>query len=59
MQWKEGMIVRKKNNKFRKFEVLEVKGDTVVLEDKLTGQVFPLTDMRTYEVRGELDDTGL
>lgn len=59
LRWKVGTIVRKKNNKFRKFEVLEVKGDTVVLEDKLTGQVFPLTDTRTYEVRGELDDTGL
>ena len=59
LRWKIGTIVRKKNNKFRKFEVLEVKGDTVVLEDKLTGQVFPLTDTRTYEVRGELDDTGL
>lgn len=59
LRWKVGTIVRKKNNKFRKFEVLEVKGDTVVLEDKLTGQVFPLTDTRTYEVKGELDDTGL
>tara|TARA_Y100000296_G_scaffold79327_1_gene103089 strand:+ start:400 stop:579 length:180 start_codon:yes stop_codon:yes gene_type:complete len=59
MQWKAGMIVRKKNNLFRKFEVVEVKGDTVVLEDKLTGQVFPVTDMRTYEVKGEYDDTGL
>ena len=50
---------RKKNNLFRKFEVVEVNGDTVILEDKLTGQVFPVTDMRTYEVKGEYDDTGL
>lgn len=59
MNWKVGWIVRKKNNLFRKFEVVEVNGDTVILEDKLTGQVFPVTDMRTYEVKGEYDDTGL
>ena len=59
MNWKVGWIVRKKNNLFRKFEVVEVKGDPVLLEDKLTGQVFPVTDMRTYEVKGEYDDTGL
>ena len=59
MQWKVGWIVRKKNNKFRKFTVLEVKGDMVVLEDKLSGQIFPITDTRTYEVKGEYDDAGL
>ena len=56
MDWKVGWIVRKKNNKFRNFEVIEVKGDTVTLEDKLTRQVFPITDTRTYEVKGEYDD---
>jgi|TARA_R110000824_G_scaffold116455_6_gene267911 hypothetical protein len=57
--WKVGWIVRKKNNKFRKFEVLEVKGDMVVLEDKLTGQIFPITDTRTYEANGEYDESRL
>lgn len=58
MHWKVGWVVRKTNNKFRNFEVLEVTGKTVVLEDKLSGQVFPITDTRTYEVlRGNDEET--
>lgn len=51
----EGRIMRKRDNHFRRFRVLEVLPERVILEDLQTGRIFPLTDLTTYELTAEGD----